>query len=254
MCIPWGDRILLQTILHQLRVLPLPLRLMPDTFIRSIREQGNGTTRLGLVEIQRGPLSRSEQFVKRIFDILAASFSLLIMMPLMILTAVALKLESTGPIIFRQRRRGFNGRAFEIYKFRTMTVLEDGSHVRQARQNDARVTRIGRILRRTSIDELPQLFNVLRGEMSIVGPRPHAVAHDEEYSTLISNYAFRHHMKPGITGLAQVNGLRGGTPEVKLMQQRVEQDLWYINNWSLMLDVQIAARTCFELLRPQNAY
>jgi len=227
---------------------------MPDTFIRSIREQGNGTTRLGLVEIQRGPLSRSEQFVKRIFDILAASFSLLIMMPLMILTAVALKLESTGPIIFRQRRRGFNGRAFEIYKFRTMTVLEDGSHVRQARQNDARVTRIGRILRRTSIDELPQLFNVLRGEMSIVGPRPHAVAHDEEYSTLISNYAFRHHMKPGITGLAQVNGLRGGTPEVKLMQQRVEQDLWYINNWSLMLDVQIAARTCFELLRPQNAY
>jgi undecaprenyl-phosphate galactose phosphotransferase/putative colanic acid biosynthesis UDP-glucose lipid carrier transferase len=135
-----------------------------------------------------------------------------------------------------------------------MKVLEDGPNIPQAQQSDARVTTVGRILRRTSIDELPQLFNVLKGDMSIVGPRPHAVAHDDEYGNLIGNYAFRHHMKPGITGWAQVNGLRGATPQLELMQKRVEQDLWYINNWSIALDMQIAVRTCFELLRQKNAY
>ena len=167
---------------------------------------------------------------------------------------MAIKLDSDGPVIFRQRRRGFNGREFAIYKFRTMTVLEDGSTVRQARRDDARVTWLGRLLRATSIDELPQLINVLRGHMSLVGPRPHAIAHDDGYTKLIANYAFRQHVKPGLTGWAQVNGFRGETAQLELMEQRVDCDLWYIKNWSFWLDLKIIARTCVEVLRGQNAY
>jgi undecaprenyl-phosphate galactose phosphotransferase/putative colanic acid biosynthesis UDP-glucose lipid carrier transferase len=156
--------------------------------------------------------------------------------------------------MFRQRRCGFNGREFTIYKFRSMTVLEDGTTIRQARPNDDRVTWLGRALRATSIDELPQLINVLRGEMSLVGPRPHALAHDTEYGRLIANYAYRHHVKPGITGWAQVNGFRGETAQLELMNQRIDLDLWYINNWSVWLDLRIMLRTCIEIARAPNAY
>jgi undecaprenyl-phosphate galactose phosphotransferase/putative colanic acid biosynthesis UDP-glucose lipid carrier transferase len=135
-----------------------------------------------------------------------------------------------------------------------MTVMEDGESIVQACKSDSRVTRLGRLLRQTSIDELPQLYNVLRGDMSLVGPRPHALAHDDEYGQLIANYAFRHHMKPGITGWAQVNGFRGGTPRLEQMAKRVEFDLWYINNWRLSLDIQILLRTSFNLLKNPNAY
>jgi undecaprenyl-phosphate galactose phosphotransferase/putative colanic acid biosynthesis UDP-glucose lipid carrier transferase len=182
------------------------------------------------------------------------SLGLLVLFPLLLLTYLAIKFDSAGPIIFRQRRKGFNGADFAIYKFRTMKVLEDGPTVRQALPNDDRVTRIGRLLRASSVDELPQLFNVLAGEMSLVGPRPHAVAHDTEYSRTIEKYAFRHHVKPGITGLAQVRGFRGATLDPALMDKRVQLDLWYINNWSLWLDLRIMAGTLVELSSPRNAY
>ena len=161
------------------------------------------------------------------------------MAPLFAAVGLLIKLESPGPVIFRQDRKGFNGRVFTIFKFRTMNVLENGRVIPQARTNDARVTRVGRILRATSIDELPQLINVLLGQMSLVGPRPHAIAHDDGYTELIANYAFRQHVKPGLTGWAQVNGFRGETSRLELMERRVDCDLWYIRNWSFWLDLRI---------------
>jgi undecaprenyl-phosphate galactose phosphotransferase/putative colanic acid biosynthesis UDP-glucose lipid carrier transferase len=157
-------------------------------------------------------------------------------------------------VIFRQSRKGFNGRQFVMLKFRTMTVQEDGEAVVQATRQDARITSIGKLLRAASIDELPQLFNVLRGEMSLIGPRPHAVAHDNYFEKVLEDYAFRHHVKPGMTGWAQAHGLRGATPTVEMISQRVEMDLWYINNWSLWLDLQILIKTFVEVLRKRNAY
>jgi undecaprenyl-phosphate galactose phosphotransferase/putative colanic acid biosynthesis UDP-glucose lipid carrier transferase len=174
--------------------------------------------------------------------------------PLMLLAALLIKFDSRGPVLFKQKRNGFNGRVFPIYKFRSMRVLEDGDRIRQATRNDPRVTRVGLWLRRTSIDELPQLLNVLRGDMSVVGPRPHAVAHNNEYQTVVSNYAFRHHVKPGITGWAQVNGFRGETQTVEIMAKRVEYDLFYINHWSLWLDIRILVKTLFIGYRQPTAY
>jgi undecaprenyl-phosphate galactose phosphotransferase/putative colanic acid biosynthesis UDP-glucose lipid carrier transferase len=172
----------------------------------------------------------------------------------MAIAAIAIKLDSPGPVLFRQRRIGFNSRDFVIFKFRTMSVMEDGPVIQQARRRDARVTRVGKILRQSSIDELPQLFNVLAGQMSLVGPRPHAIAHDDHYGDLLSEYALRHHVKPGITGWAQVNGYRGQIVKVEQMKTRVEHDLWYINNWSFLLDLKIAILTCFEVMRRRNAF
>ena len=157
-------------------------------------------------------------------------------------------------MLFLQTRHGFNSKRFKILKFRTLTVQEDGSTIFQVVRGDSRVTRIGSWLRKTSIDELPQLFNVLKGDMSIVGPRPHAVAHDNYYSDLISCYAFRHHVKPGITGWAQIHGCRGATPTVGSMEQRVLHDIWYVDNWSLLLDILIVLRTAIEVIRGRNAY
>ena len=170
------------------------------------------------------------------------------------MTAIAIKLDSPGPVIFRQRRCGFNGRLFEIFKFRTMIVLEDGNRVVQAKRNDTRITKLGAFLRRTSIDELPQLFNVLRGDMSIIGPRPHALAHDDEFMRVVANYAFRHHVKPGITGWAQVNGCRGETKTLGDIERRLELDLYYIDNWTLALDFKIIFMTVIEIIRGENAY
>jgi undecaprenyl-phosphate galactose phosphotransferase/putative colanic acid biosynthesis UDP-glucose lipid carrier transferase len=167
--------------------------------------------------------------------------------------AILIKLDSSGPVFFMQTRAGFNSRPFRIFKFRTLHTLEDGSIVRQVSRNDPRLTRVGRVLRKTSIDELPQLFNVLRGEMSLVGPRPHAAAHNTVYEQVVANYAFRHHVRPGLTGWAQVNGLRGETT-VETMQRRVDLDLWYIDNWSLWLDIKIIVRTIALLLQQPSAY
>lgn len=250
----WVDTARTDFVCERLRALPLPVFLLPDRSVSSILSRSSWDPRvLTPIEIQRAPLSPRDLVVKRLFDVTFAGLALAIFSPLLLLTAVAIKLDSDGPVIFRQRRRGFNGREFAIYKFRTMTVLEDGSTVRQAQRNDARVTWLGRLLRASSIDELPQLINVLTGDMSLVGPRPHAVVHDDEYGKLIDNYMYRHHVKPGITGWAQIHGFRGET-DVALMSKRIQRDLWYINNWSLWLDLKIMARTCVEVLRIQNAY
>jgi putative colanic acid biosysnthesis UDP-glucose lipid carrier transferase len=198
---------------------------------------------------QRAPLNAFERAVKRTLDVVGSMMAILLLWPLFLIVAIAIKLESDGPIIFRQRRTGLKAKEFVIFKFRTMTVLDDGPAIIQACRDDPRATTLGKFLRRSSIDELPQLLNVLRGEMSLVGPRPHAVAHDKEYMVHIADYGLRHHVKPGITGWAQVNGLRGETRLLEEMTERVKLDLWYINNWSFRLDISILARPCFEVLR-----
>jgi undecaprenyl-phosphate galactose phosphotransferase/putative colanic acid biosynthesis UDP-glucose lipid carrier transferase len=249
----WEDEARLKAACERLRQLPLQVLLLPDRVVSSVIGGRDSHSAQLAVEVQRAPLSNSEIVTKRIFDVVVASLSLVLLSVLLAVVALLIKVESGGPVIFRQRRRGFNGQEFTIYKFRTMHVLEDGNTILQAQKNDARVTSLGRILRVTSIDELPQLVNVLRGQMSIVGPRPHAVAHDNEFSRQIENYALRHHMKPGITGWAQINGLRGETNE-QLMNRRVDLDLWYINNWSMRLDARIVAQTFIEVARHRNAY
>jgi undecaprenyl-phosphate galactose phosphotransferase/putative colanic acid biosynthesis UDP-glucose lipid carrier transferase len=254
-CVSWDSPTQLQLIRERLRILPLPVRLLPDRFVRSIWDSQRATgNRPLLMELQRAPLSASEQAIKRFLDLTVASLAIITLFPLMLLTALVVKFETGGTVIFRQRRKGFNDREFKIWKFRTMSVNEDGKVIPQVADGDKRVTTLGRVLRRASIDELPQLFNVLKGEMSLIGPRPHAVAHDDEYGNIISQYAFRHHVKPGMTGWAQVNGFRGNTSRLEDMQKRVELDLWYINNWSVALDLQILARTCVEVMRGRNAY
>jgi Undecaprenyl-phosphate glucose phosphotransferase len=255
LALPWHDRTQLDLVRDRLRMSALPVWLLPDQSVRSILSQPIASQEaVPAIALQRGPLTRSEQFFKRIFDIVVAGFVLLIMLPVMLAAAAAIKLTSSGPIVFRQRRNGFNGQEFIIYKFKTMSVSEDGHVISQATAVDRRVTTLGRLLRRTSIDELPQLINVLRGEMSLVGPRPHALAHNDQYGRLIADYAFRHHVRPGITGWAQINGLRGSTSRLEHMARRIEHDLWYINNWSPWLDVKILARTCIEVLRGRGAH
>jgi undecaprenyl-phosphate galactose phosphotransferase/putative colanic acid biosynthesis UDP-glucose lipid carrier transferase len=189
-----------------------------------------------------------ESTLKRTLDIGLALVAIVLLAPLLVIAAIAIKLDSAGPVIFRQRRNGLNGIPFVIFKFRTMTVLEDGPAFTQAQRGDRRVTRVGRLLRRSSIDELPQLFNVLKGDMALVGPRPHPLALDNHYKGLIATYSYRFHVKPGITGWAQINGLRGETSRPEQMDERITHDLWYINHWSLRLDIYILLRTCLEVL------
>jgi undecaprenyl-phosphate galactose phosphotransferase/putative colanic acid biosynthesis UDP-glucose lipid carrier transferase len=249
--IGWEQSWIIERITKMLSVLPLPIYLVPDENV--VRYLGPRAINIGTTwaaEIQRTPLTRTEQFIKRCFDTIGATAVLLLLSPLMLLTALLIKLDSHGPVLFFQTRNGFNGRTFRIVKFRSMHVLEDGNAFRQATRGDPRVTRLGRWLRRANIDELPQLFNVLKGDMSLVGPRPHAVAHNNEYDKLISNYALRNHVKPGITGWAQVNGYRGETPTTDLMERRVASDLWYIRNWSMWLDIRILFRTLILGLQP----
>ena len=181
--------------------------------------------------------------LKRALDLLGAAAGLFLLAPLLVLVALLIRLDSPGPVLFRQRRTGRNGEIFTVYKFRTMRVLEDGPTIAHATRNDHRTTRLGQLLRRSSIDELPQLLNVLKGEMSLVGPRPHAVAHDEQYAALLANYRQRFRARPGITGLAQVNGLRGEIVDLADMAERVEADLEYIGCWSIGLDIEILVRT-----------
>lgn len=247
----WSSKEMLETIRERLQASPLPVRLLPDYTIRSVIGRRSLSTNgpLLTLEVKRAPLTPVERAIKRAMDIVGASIAVLLLSPLLVITAIAVKLDSSGPVIFRQRRNGFNTRQFVIFKFRTMTVQEDGEKITQARRGDRRVTRVGQLLRSSSIDELPQLFNVLIGDMSLVGPRPHAIAHDNEYKELIAQYAFRHHVKPGITGWAQVHGLRGETDLLELMAERIKMDLWYINHWSLGLDINILLRTCFEVMR-----
>jgi putative colanic acid biosysnthesis UDP-glucose lipid carrier transferase len=198
---------------------------------------------------ERAGLNKFELSAKRVLDLFVALIAILLLWPILLIAAIAIKLDSKGPVIFKQRRNGLNGREFVVLKFRTMTVLEDGPNVTQASRGDRRITHVGKFLRRSSIDELPQLFNVVKGEMSLVGPRPHPVSLDNKYRSLIADYDCRFHVKPGLTGWAQINGLRGETASVQQMSQRIRADVWYINHWSVSLDIIILIRTCFEVLR-----
>jgi undecaprenyl-phosphate galactose phosphotransferase/putative colanic acid biosynthesis UDP-glucose lipid carrier transferase len=229
----------------------VPVYLLPDRNVAELLK--NRIVQIGAActaELKRAPLTTSEQAHKRAFDLVLSLTLLVVLAPLILLVAILIKLDSRGPIFFKQTRNGFNGRPFKIFKFRTMSVLEDGPVIRQATKDDPRVTHVGRLLRRVNIDELPQLFNVIAGDMALVGPRPHAAAHNSEYGQIIANYAHRYHVKPGLTGWAQVNGLRGQTQTLQQMAKRVEFDLWYIDNWSPWLDFKIMLQTLFVGLQP----
>ena len=207
-----------------------------------------------VVSVCETPFKGADGFVKRLSDIVLSTIILILISPLMLIIALAVKIGSPGPIIFKQRRCGLDGQEIVIYKFRSMTVTEDDGAIAQAQVNDARVTRLGALLRRTSCDELPQFVNVLQGHMSIVGPRPHAIAHNEIYRKLIKGYMMRHKVKPGITGWAQVNGYRGETKTLDKMQSRIDFDLDYLRNWSLRLDLYIIYKTIGLVIKDQMAY
>lgn len=232
-----------------------PVRLIPDNLTHSLfNARFVEIADTPVLCLYDAPLSIKSTVIKRIEDLLIGSMLLLLTLPVMVIIAAAIKLTSPGPILFKQSRHGLRGETFSVWKFRTMTVCENGDTVRQATRNDMRVTKVGAFLRKTSLDELPQFFNVIQGHMSVVGPRPHAVAHNEAYKTLIPGYMMRHMMKPGITGWAQINGWRGETDTLYKMQKRVECDMEYIRSWSLWLDLRIIFVTAFKTLHDKNAY
>jgi putative colanic acid biosynthesis UDP-glucose lipid carrier transferase len=200
------------------------------------------------------PFSGYNGFLKGISDIVFASCILVLILPVLMILAIGVKLSSPGPILFKQRRYGLDGHEILVYKFRSMTVTEDGEKVVQATKNDQRVTAFGKIIRKTSLDELPQFINVLQGRMSIVGPRPHAISHNELYRKLIKGYMVRHKVKPGITGWAQVNGFRGETETVESMQQRIDYDIEYLKKWTIGLDVKIILKTVILIFKDTKAY
>jgi putative colanic acid biosynthesis UDP-glucose lipid carrier transferase len=218
--------------------------------VSRITQFGNMAT----MQIFQCPLAPFNRAIKRGFDVAAAIAGLIVISPLFVIVPLAIKLDSPGPVLFRQTRHGYNNEPIRVLKFRSMSVMEDGDSFRPVVRHDPRVTRLGRLLRRTNIDELPQLFNVLVGDMSIVGPRPHATSQNELFAELISSFSRRHNVKPGITGWAQVNGYRGDTDTLDKMQRRVEHDLYYIDNWSLLLDLKIIIMTLFSRKAYWNAY
>lgn len=228
---------------------------LPDLFLSDLlHSKLVSVAGLPMVSVYESPFFGSSGWIKRFEDLVLGSMILLLIAVPMLAIAVGVKLSSPGSVLFRQRRYGLNGEVVEVWKFRSMTVVEDGDHVPQAKMHDPRVTPFGAFLRRTSLDELPQFINVLQGHMSIVGPRPHAVAHSEQYRRLVHGYMLRHKVKPGITGWAQVNGWRGETDTVEKMRKRVEYDLEYVRNWSLWLDLKIVGLTIVRGFRGPNAY
>lgn len=228
---------------------------VPDVFVFDLIQcRTDEIDGLPVVALCETPFYGSRGVVKRISDFLIATGILILISPILLLIALAIKLTTPGSVIFKQRRYGLDGREITVYKFRTMSVSEDGGNIRQATRDDERITRVGAILRRYSLDELPQFFNVLQGRMSVVGPRPHAVVHNEEYRRLIKGYMIRHKVNPGVTGLAQVRGFRGETATVDDMRRRVEVDLEYLRNWSLKLDIQIILRTVKTMFLDKKAY
>ncbi len=253
--IPPGQVGRMRELVHELGDTTASIYYLPDVYGFDLIQQRTGEL-LGfpVVAMCETPFHGYRGLVKRLMDVIVAGLALVVLSPVLLGVAWAVKRSSPGPVIFRQRRYGLDGREINVYKFRTMTVCEDGDKVVQASRADRRVTPIGRHLRRWSLDELPQLFNVLQGSMSLVGPRPHAVAHNEEYRKLIKRYMVRHKVLPGITGLAQVRGCRGETTRVEDMEARVLFDLEYMRNWSPLLDLQILLATAFAVIRTDRAY
>jgi putative colanic acid biosynthesis UDP-glucose lipid carrier transferase len=242
-------------LVHELGDTTASVYFVPDVSgFDMIQQRASEILGMPVVAMCETPFHGYRGLVKRLMDVTIALTAIVLLAPLLLGIAIAVRRSSPGPILFRQRRYGLDGREILVYKFRTMTVTENGSHVRQASRNDSRVTPIGRHLRRWSLDELPQLINVLQGTMSIVGPRPHAVAHNEEYRKLIKRYMVRHKVLPGITGLAQVRGCRGETARVEEMEARVLYDLEYMRRWSPMLDLEIILATAIAVVRTDRAY
>ncbi|WP_175940664.1 undecaprenyl-phosphate glucose phosphotransferase [Caballeronia sp. BCC1704] len=256
LALPLSQEHTIYRFVHALRHDFVNLRLIPDT--RSISLFNHSMTDvagLATINLTTSPVSTLQMWPKQLFDRCFAAAALLALSPIMITIAIAIKATSEGPVFFTQNRKGADGRPFKIYKFRSMAVhRETKGHVTQATRNDPRVTKIGAFLRRTSLDELPQFINVLFGDMSVVGPRPHAIEHDDLYKDLVYGYMFRYRIKPGITGWAQVNGYRGATEKVEKMQNRVKFDLFYIHNWSFWFDIKIVAMTLFKGFIGRNAY
>jgi Undecaprenyl-phosphate glucose phosphotransferase len=254
--LPWVATARIEALLKKLRTVPVRIDLVPSNVVWQFpainMERLAGVP---VLTVANGRVDEQMGLLKRLEDLVISIILLVLLSPILLVIALVIKLDSPGPVIFRQKRHGFNNQVFEVYKFRSMTVEDSASsEVKQATKNDRRVTRVGRVLRRSSLDELPQLFNVLFGHMSIVGPRPHAIQHNLEFGAIILEYFGRHNVKPGITGWAQVNGLRGETDTVDKMHRRVEYDLHYIENWSLMLDLKILVMTAFAVWFQETAY
>ena len=242
-------------LLGELRDTTASIYFVPDIFVMDlIQSRTADISGVPVVAMCETPFQGSRGVIKRMMDVSLSTVGLVLLAPFLLVLGVLIKLGSPGPIIFRQRRYGLDGQIIDVYKFRTMTVTEDGAEIQQATRDDPRITPIGRFLRRFSIDELPQLFNVLGGSMSLVGPRPHAVAHNEQYRRLIKGYMVRHKVLPGITGLAQVNGCRGETTRLEDMKARIEYDLDYLRQWKPTLDIKILFKTALQILGDRKAY
>lgn len=253
--LPMSSQPRIQKLMDELPDTTTSIYFLPDIYIFDLMQaRFDYVGDIPVVAMNESPFIGIDGVVKNASDFILALVILILLLPFMLCIALAVKVTSPGPIIFKQRRYGLNGEEIVVYKFRSMTVAEDGPNVVQAKKNDQRFTKIGAFLRRTSLDELPQFINVLQGRMSIVGPRPHAVAHNELYRKLIKGYMLRHKAKPGITGWAQVNGWRGETEELDKMKGRIEHDLYYLQNWSIWLDLWIILRTIWTVIRKDNAH
>jgi putative colanic acid biosynthesis UDP-glucose lipid carrier transferase len=245
----------IRSLIDELQDTTASVYFLPDVYIFDLMQaRFDNVAGMPVIAIRETPFMGLNSTVKRASDVVLGALILLLLAPLMLVISLAVRATSPGPVIFRQRRYGLYGEEIIVYKFRSMTVLDDGGTIVQASKDDQRVTRIGGFLRRTSLDELPQFVNVLQGRMSIVGPRPHAVAHNEQYRKLIKGYMLRHKVKPGITGWAQVNGLRGETATLDKMEARIQYDLDYLRNWSLWLDLWIILKTVKVVLTRENAH
>lgn len=255
-CVPLEQGHEVRVLFRELQQLMVDVRLIPDLKdMRLLNHRASQVAGRYALDLSVSPMSGIARYVKRLEDIVLGSAISLLILPVCLAIAVAVKVSSPGPALFKQYRTGINGKRFKVYKFRSMGVHQEAEgQVTQATQDDARVTRVGAFLRRTSLDELPQFYNVLQGRMSIVGPRPHALAHNDHYRGMVESYMRRHKVKPGITGWAQVNGLRGETDTLDKMEARVDHDLWYIDNWSLWLDLKIIFLTVFKGFSDKNAY
>ncbi len=253
--LPMASQPRIKELLDALKDTTASVYFVPDMFVTDlIQGRSDSVCGLPVISVCETPFRGPAGLLKRASDLILASLILILLSPLMTAIALAVKLGSPGPVIFRQRRYGLDGQEIVIYKFRSMSVVEDGSTIEQARKNDSRITRLGAVLRKTSMDELPQFINVLQGRMSVVGPRPHAVAHNEQYRRLIKSYMVRHKVKPGITGWAQVNGFRGETESLEKMEGRIRCDLDYLRSWSLRLDLYIILKTIRLVFRDTAAY
>ncbi|CAI8863513.1 undecaprenyl-phosphate glucose phosphotransferase [Pseudomonas donghuensis] len=256
LCLPLSAGATLRSVMYALRHHTVAVRFIPEWGdLPLLNHKVSNIAGVYSLDLSCSPMDGPAAMLKRVEDIVIGGAISLMILPVCLCIALAIKLSSPGPVVFKQYRTGINGRKFKVYKFRSMVVHQENTgDVTQATRNDPRVTRIGAFLRRTSLDELPQFFNVLQGRMSIVGPRPHALAHNEYYKDLVESYMQRHKVKPGITGWAQVNGYRGETDTLDKMQKRVECDLWYIDNWSLALDIKIIFWTVFKGFVGKTAY